>query len=219
MSDIIYSAAKNSSGSVAWESKPETEPTTEPASVYTEPSTEIAPTDNNGLETWQIILLVLGITVAVGVIIVAVILVITKEKTDDMYDLPAAPVIPNSKPVAENQGDSFETKPLTGKAATISILSGSMKGKEYTINSGENILIGKKPGITKVLLSNDYEKVSRIHCTVYYSEKLNKFFVTDSSRNGTYYENKVRFIKGKRTAVNPESVILLADDNCRILLK
>lgn len=216
--DIIYSATQNGIGNVTWQSEPTTEATTELTTVYTEPSTEVLST-NNSLETWQIILLVLGIAVTIGVVIITVVLVVTKEKTDNFYDLPVTPDVSNSKPNTDNQREAFETKPLTGNSATISILSGSMKDKEFTINSGENILIGKKPGLTQLLLSNDYEKVSRIHCTVSYSEKLEKFFVTDSSRNGTYYENHTRLVKGKRTAIDPGSIILLADDNCRILLK
>lgn len=220
ISDIIYSAAQNSVGSVTWESEPETEPTTEPATEYTEPSTEVIGSSyNNGLETWQIILLVLGITAAVGIVIVAVVLVVTKEKTDDLFEFPIDSVISGSKSSNDNEIEALETKPLTSKSATISILSGSMKGKEFSISHEENVLIGKKPGITKILISTDYEKISRVHCTVSYSDKLNKFFVTDSSRNGTYYENHVRLVKGKRTPLVPGSIILLADDNCRILLK
>ncbi len=220
VSDIIYSATQNSVGSVTWEREPETESTTELTTEYIEPSTEaIQSAYKNSLETWQIILLVLGITVAIGVVIVAVVLVVTKDKTDDLYNIPVDPVIPDSKSNNDNESEPLETKPLTSKSATIRILSGPMKGKEYTLNFDENVLIGKKAGLTKVLLSNDYEMVSRVHCTISYSEKLNKFFVTDSSKNGTYYENHIRLVKGKRTPLVPGSIILLADDNCRILLK
>ena len=64
----------------------------------------------------------------------------------------------------------------------------------------------------------DYSKVSRLHCTVSYSEKSEKYFVTDCSSNGTFYENNTRLAKGVRTPVEPGTTLLLANENCKIKL-
>jgi predicted RNA-binding Zn-ribbon protein involved in translation (DUF1610 family) len=102
---------------------------------------------------------------------------------------------------------------------TITILTGSMKGASLSIKDGETINLGKDKNLAHFIFPGDYNLVSRIHCTVTFSARHKKYYVTDCSSNGTYRENRVKLEKGKRTAVEPNSVILLADEWCSVLLK
>ena len=87
-----------------------------------------------------------------------------------------------------------------------------------SLTDGATVNLGKDPKIAHLVLSRDYSKVSRMHCTVNYSEKSGKYFVTDCSSNGTYLKNKHRLPKGVRTPVLPGTLLLLADNDCKVEL-
>lgn len=100
----------------------------------------------------------------------------------------------------------------------IQILTGKMQGKQLALTDGKAYTIGKDAGIVDICLDTSCKMVSRVHCTVTYDAKFNKYFVTDCSSNGTFFANGTRLAKNARTPVPKGTILRLADDNCRIKL-
>lgn len=127
---------------------------------------------------------------------------------------------PSDKPcncwIEENKDQiTEETEQKTG---SIQIISGSMNGFAAPIRDGETLCLGKDPKFANIVFAGNYEKVSRMHCTITYDAAKKQYYVVDCSSNGTFLAGKVRMEKGKRTVVTPKTVITLANGNCTILL-
>lgn len=108
------------------------------------------------------------------------------------------------------------------KEITIRILTGELAGKEISFETGLPITIGRDPKICELVLQG-YPRVSRNHCTVFYDSQIGKFYLTDTSLNGTHLLLKHKktmklypLKKGKLTVLEPDSVLFLADENCII---
>lgn len=69
-------------------------------------------------------------------------------------------------------------------------VSGAYKGAAFTIEDGETLIFGRDPAICHVLF--DSSNISRAHCTIRYDAAENRYYVKDTSRNGTYYEDGIR---------------------------
>lgn len=129
------------------------------------------------------------------------------------------------KSIKQIEKSGFYSKSKMKNTASISkaaiiILSGPLAGAEISLQNQEVIYIGKDPQRANIVFSGDFPNVSRLHCSVSYEEKFNKYFVTDCSTNGTFFaKTKERFVQGKRTAVSRENILLLGDDKARIQLK
>lgn len=100
----------------------------------------------------------------------------------------------------------------------VRVMSGSMNGFTVPVKDGETLYLGKDSRYVNIVFTGDYSKVSRVHCSVTFDAKANRYFVTDSSTNGTYLANKTRLTKGKRTAVSVNTILLLANSGCTVLL-
>lgn len=98
----------------------------------------------------------------------------------------------------------------------VQLLDGSMRGKKIELKQGCAYGVGKDPARAKVIIDRTYAKVSRLHCTVEYDN--NKYYITDSSTNGTYLMDGTRIPQGKRTAVERGTIVYLAKKDCRIKL-
>jgi len=184
-----------------------------------EPETSSVPTPpdkNDSFPNWAIALLVIAFVILIGGAIIIFVILGSKGSKNETMDIP---VVQSSmkEPVAEEKVMPISN--LKMNSAAISILSGSMKGTTIPIKADETLNLGKDPKISNVVFSNDYERVSRLHCTITYSVSNNKYFVVDCSHNGTYTGEKTRLEKGKRTPMNHNTILLLADDGCSILLK
>ncbi len=162
------------------------------------------PTQSGDISAWQIALIVVCVILFVAVLTLVIVLAARPKKTSSVQ----LPIAPQPKHGEE------ENPP----AAKIKILSGSMEGMSFPIQDGEILYLGKDPQRTNIVFASDYEKISRSHCAVEYNEKMQKFYVVDSSANGTYFENHRRFQEGKRTPVAIGTVILLADEQGKIQL-
>lgn len=99
----------------------------------------------------------------------------------------------------------------------IRILSGKAKGQTTNVVGGKAVLVGKDSQLATMVLDNSYTNVSRVHCSISFDSKAQKYYVVDQSTNGTYLENGVRLTKNARTPVARGSVLKLADD-CKIKL-
>lgn len=127
---------------------------------------------------------------------------------------------PSNRPCKcyEEQNREQITEEAQCKSGIIQITNGSMRGFAVPIRDKETLYLGKDAKICNVVFTNDYTSVSRMHCSVTFDDANNKYYVVDNSSNGTYLIGKKRLVKGKRTAVNVNTVLLLANEQCTVLL-
>ncbi len=111
------------------------------------------------------------------------------------------------------------TEKTDGNTGVIQVTTGSMQGVSVVVKDGETVYLGKDSKYSSIAFNSEYKNVSRIHCSVTFDAKANKYYVTDSSLNGTYFVTKQRLEKGKRTPVNINTVLLLANEKCTIILR
>lgn len=104
------------------------------------------------------------------------------------------------------------------KTGIIHILSGSMKGMKIPIKDKETLYIGTDAQYSNIVLSEGYSYVSRTHCAITFDSKLETFYVVDMSSNGIFVE-KAKIEKGRRTIVKGGQELLLANDQCKIILE
>lgn len=201
--DTIWTAAKKSKGTITYEKNPP---------VKEEPTEPADTNDNNDVLLYAVVG-VLAVFVLIGGM-AALLLTGSKKKTDEIEIPIVEPIVDEELPEKEE----FVTEDKERTGGTIQITSGSMNGFAVPIRDGETLHIGKDRQFANIVLTNDYHKVSRMHCSVTYDAGNNRYYVTDCSSNGTYYANKTRLEKGKRTLVNANSVLLLANEECTIWL-
>lgn len=193
--DTIWTAAKKSKGTITYEKNP---PVAEEASSVS---------DDNVLI--YAIVGVMFVFVLMGGM--AAVLLGTRGKTKDQdFEVKAREI--------EKESRTQETEEKERSGATIQITNGSMNGFAVPIHDGETLHIGKDGQFANIVLSRDYGKVSRMHCSITYDAANNWYYVTDCSSNGVYYANKTRFVKGRRTLVRANTVLMLGDEECTIWL-
>ncbi|MCD7828017.1 MAG: FHA domain-containing protein [Clostridiales bacterium] len=124
-------------------------------------------------------------------------------KTDKGHGVYKPPVNPPAPPVRS--------------AATIECLAGTNKGFTFNITEGEEMIIGKDPKVASIVISPEFNDVSRKHCGIRYSSAEARYYVTDYSSNGTKVDG-VRIEAGKRVAVRKGSRVALGrGDNVFVL--
>ncbi len=226
--DIIWTALAKSRGKITYEKapiKPE-EPKKE------EPTVE----EKENMPTWVIILICVVAFILIGGVIMVI--VISAKKTDSNVDADSEFEISRPTPLnmvkcsrcgmthssdkpceCWNKNNNEQvTEEAERRTGFIQVTNGSMNGFSIPIKDRETLYIGKDPKIANLVFTGDYKNVSRMHCAITFDAKTNRYFVTDSSTNGTYLINKKRLIKGKRTPVSANTILILANDECTILL-
>lgn len=220
--DSIWSAAENKLGSITF--KKESEVVKEDEKVTKEPTKDpIEETKQKekgfDTETWNIALILLGVLCFVVMIVVIVLVCIPKQNTwDKQVDIIEPEIGKAQCEVDVNVEKTTEDNELVFEPS-ISILSGPLAGAEIPIYDKEVIYIGKDPRKANIVFSGDYPNISRLHCSIMYDVKYRKYFVTDCSSNGTYYSNGCKLEKGKRTMVDPGTIIILANETAKIILR
>lgn len=130
--------------------------------------------------------------------------------------------VPEEKDNNKNNKDNKDKNSGDVKKACgiVVLLDGSMKGKQLSFESGKVHSIGKDATKADVLIDKSYQSISRLHCTIEFDERHNGYYITDYSSNGTYLMNSGKRLEhGKRTLIARNTVIYLAQKNCRIELK
>ncbi len=200
--DKIYSAAVNSVAELTYGDEPQ-----EPEVVE-----EAEPEKSD--DSWVTVMIAVVVVIALGGIILAVVLVSSSnKKKNQSYNIPVI----EPKNDAENKG---------GK---ITVISGSMNGKEFNLDTGKGYIIGKDLSKSQIVLAYDYGKVSREHCVISYDAQTQLYSVIDMSSNGTYYiDNKTaplnssvskhRLNKNVGVELQSGCVLILGDDDCKIVL-
>ena len=211
--DTIWSAAKDKIGEITYEREPEP---VEEEEVVEVPETEAEPmvqTPSYEIEAWKVALIAICVFVFAGIMVAIVLICMPKSKQKD-----EEAERQETKEKQEKNEQTTEDEELVFEPS-ISILNGPLAGAEIPIRSKDIVYIGKDSKIANIVFSGDYPRISRLHCSVMYDEKYHKYFVTDSSTNGTYYLNGTKLEKGKRTAVEPGTVLVLANDKAKIMLR
>ena len=215
--DTIWTAGEKGEGEITFEKEPpETEPPTEPE---TQPETQpVVETDQKNDGDFDYIIVAVAVVAAVMVLggALAGVIVATGKKKDDSEE--EFPEEHQELPPQEEPEVSPKTEEKPIDKGVIEVIAGSMRGFAVPINDGETLCLGKDPKRCQIVMAKDYEKVSRVHCTVTYNASTKSYYVVDCSSNGTYLAGKTRLEKGKRTLVTPKTVITLADKNCTIQL-
>lgn len=226
--DVIWTALAKSKGEITYEKNP---PKPE------EPEKEEPPVEEKeDMPVWAIVVICVFAFVLVGGGIVAVVVSTKKSKSDSDADteleipehIPMNIVMcsrcgkthPSNQPCEcwNEQNKEQITEDVEQKTGSIQIISGSMNGFAAPIRDGEKLCLGKDPKFANIVFTGNYEKVSRMHCTITYDAAKKHYYVVDCSSNGTFLAGKVRMEKGKRTVVTPKTVITLANGDCTILL-
>lgn len=96
-------------------------------------------------------------------------------------------------------------------------VSGNNKGYRFEMKDGEEIIIGKDPNVSNVIIDPKYRDVSRKHCGITYIAASNEYQITDYSANGTYVNGK-RIPVRVRTKVSPGTEFTLAESDNRFRL-
>ncbi len=212
--DVIWTAAARSLGSVTFDKNPE--PTEEPEVVENESSAVLL----------VACISVICVLVAIGVCVI----VATSRKKEDTPSGDIIIRVDDEQVRCPNCGQLHKKGEMCSclKNSTtedrgiapgvIQVTAGSMKGHTMTVNPGQTIYIGKDKKLVSLVLTPDYTHVSRVHCSLTYDEARRTYFVVDCSSNGTFIQHRQRLVKGKRTPVKADNVLVLANDNCTILL-
>ena len=200
--DKVYSAAVNSVAELTYGDESE--------EVEVIEETQNVKPDN----TWMTVMIaVVVVIVLLGIIFTVVLVTSSNKKKNQSYNIPV--IEPKNK-----------TEIVNGK---ITVISGSMNGKEFNLDSGKGYVIGKDSSKSQIVLAYDYGKVSRAHCVISYDDKTKMYSVIDMSSNGTYYiDNKTaplnssvskrRLNKNVSAELQSGCVLILGDEDCRIVL-
>lgn len=196
--DTIWTALENSVGEITFQKNP--------------PKLE----DSSGnASTLVIVLVIVAIIVIAGCTIGIIVAVSFKGKNKKSEE----DIIPIKESVPANPSEDTQTEDDSIlNMGVIQITSGPMNGFSVSIRDGETLYLGRDSKFANIVFTEEYTKISRLHCTVTYNAEGNKYYVTDCSRNGTFLISRKRLEKGKRTPLNSNTILILANDSCTILL-
>lgn len=240
--DEVWTADVKSKGAVVEDKDPDSlnsviSSSSEPSSSDSENSE--AEGNNNvgvgiGLTVTALVVLIL---VVAGVVVVVVIIIVIifatrskkkktlKQNNNNMQNIPISSyqqeVNTNNQTAAKTLISVQEniTQAAPRMVGTIEFISGPMTGFAVPIKDGETLFIGKDPKFANIVIDSVYTKVSRRHCSITYDARTERYYVVDSSLNGTYLKGVTQLTNGERVLIDVNSILLLGDEECAILLK
>lgn len=92
-------------------------------------------------------------------------------------------------------------------------LSGKESGYRYPVKDGEELIIGKDPRVSHIIVDSAHERISKKHCGIKWNAKINQYQVIDYSTNGTYINSIRKLNKGLFVSVPKGTIINLGKDN------
>ncbi len=93
---------------------------------------------------------------------------------------------------------------------TIKGLSGAYLNAVLPVVSGNNIVIGRNPDESNVVIKG--ENVSRKHCEIAYDKETGMYIVTDRSTNGTFDATGARLPLNRPVRMRPGSTIRISEN-------
>lgn len=101
---------------------------------------------------------------------------------------------------------------------TIECIGGDYKGGKITVNSGEELIIGRNSQISQIVLPD--MDISRIHCSIRFSQTEHLYYVTDlSSYETTYLNDTIHIKKGQCIPCPLGSKLTLGNGKNQFILK
>lgn len=97
-------------------------------------------------------------------------------------------------------------------------VSGELQGNEYRLEHGREVLIGRDADVCNIIFSRDNTNVSRHHCNIRYDGVSNCYYVTDLSRNGTFFSDGRRLSYHESVKVRAGQTIGIGGSTERIRL-
>lgn len=89
-------------------------------------------------------------------------------------------------------------------------ISGAYADAIFRIDPDENIIIGRDPKTSHIVVDEGCDLVSRTHCTVIGNAQTGAYNVIDHSKNGTFV-NGERIPKGVVVSVPRGSILYIGD--------
>lgn len=112
------------------------------------------------------------------------------------------------------QPEVFYEEPVKpASAGAVIALSGKESGYRYPVKDGEELIIGKDPRVSHIIVDSSHERISKKHCGVKWNAKANQYQVIDYSTNGTYINSIRKLNKGLFVSVPKGTIINLGKDN------
>lgn len=115
-------------------------------------------------------------------------------------------------------GEGMAVKGSTGNKqikpkhqGTLLGVKGSCVGYKFTLNAGEEIVIGKDAHVSSVVIDPAYKEISRKHVGVVYDGIRDQYCVVDYSSNGTW-ANGSKLILGQEVYLPHGTELKLAND-------
>jgi len=227
--DTIWTAKEKSKGEITYEKNPPESEKVEEFEIP-EPETPVKPKQDFSVEAVAIGGAVAFMFIIFGVI--AVVAVASSGKSNSEFNdsgknaslnmvrcLKCGKSHPDNKPCDCYSREKQKDEAKEHSEGYIEVTNGSMNGLVVPVHNEEILYLGRDPKLSNLVFTSDYKRISRVHCTVTYNAKLKKYYVTDCSSNGTYLNNKERLVKGKRTSVNANTVLILGGKECTVLLR
>ena len=97
------------------------------------------------------------------------------------------------------------------RGASIVCIAGMYKGVVFPIPENEQLVLGRDAGQCHIVITENTEKVSRKHVSVSFDPAYDVYYVTDSSRNGTYLADGARLAANIPVRVRRGTTIFLAN--------
>lgn len=116
----------------------------------------------------------------------------------------AAPAV-----IDEQHGDEVSTGVL-GTTGTLIGITGSCAGYNFDLTSGEEIIIGKDPKVSMVVIDPAYKEISRKHVGICYDMIRDQYRVVDYSSNGTWANGK-KLVPGQEVYLSHGTELQLAN--------
>ncbi|MDD5017864.1 MAG: FHA domain-containing protein, partial [Eubacteriales bacterium] len=91
-------------------------------------------------------------------------------------------------------------------------IAGEYKGAKFKMKDGEEVIIGRDPGLANVVLMSGSGLISRKHCGVRYDRQKNIYWITDYSTKGTYTKNGERIKVNQQNGLRGGNVICLGNN-------
>lgn len=130
--------------------------------------------------------------------------------------------VPNGNPDNNLSGDNkfqkksdIKTTNISSKPYIASIIDNKIGNKCYVTTNNPNDIfkIGRSNKSCQFVVDNEY--ISKIHC--YLRVDKDKFYLTDVSSNGTFFENGTRLEKNKAYGITPGTKFYLSTRNYMVI--
>lgn len=108
------------------------------------------------------------------------------------------------------------TVPIPRKG-TLNFIAGEYKGARISLNSDEDILLGRNQEICQLVFSE--KDISRKHCKIRYSGRSGHYYVTDYSSLGTVMNDSVRLRNGEETKCSVGTKLTLGSGKNILILQ